>query len=171
MLAFITALGFRTYQTNFAINVAHVMEDPYQNNYTTIHALLAHYTEVGPVNVFELPILREDNITSLTTAIGTDNLYVFPAEDISPDHYNSNLTIQTVATMEALTEAVGQLSADAVYIVGQPEIIDIHKDYTNYWVPAVWNSFIAIVIFIALTACSITYFAKISVQTKFAKRD
>ena len=163
MLGFLSILGFVSYQPNFPISLG---SEPPSDTIKSIKDIITQDT-TKTVYVFQVPQLHESDLSD--ASISGISGYVYPAETVLRNEY-SNIEYQTVADFAELASAISSHSSDP-WIVVQASSVEIHKDYTNYWVPAVWNSFLAIVIFIALCACSITYFANISVQTKFAKRD
>lgn len=176
MLSFLTALGWRAFVADFPVNVVKTPEDPDTNNLTTIYKVIDYYTKnmSQEVRVIELPKLRENGLKDLMEKVPSghkDSMYVLPAVDIVKEKFQRSdlINVTKVDSMDNIKTVLG--SYDGVYVIGQSDLVDIHTDFTNYWVPAVWDSFIVIVIFIALTSCSITYFSKISVQTKFTKRD
>ena len=168
MLVILNLLCFKSYKTNFPINLARVPAAPSVND--TVLSLLETYTKVN-VTYFELRDVVEGNITEILDGVSnTDKLYVLPAVDVPLPAF-PNVTEAVVENISVLIDRIEELPVDAIYIVGQSQQVDIPKSFTNYWVPTIWNSMIAVILFFGLTTCSITCFSNISVQTKFTKLD
>ena len=180
MLGFLTALTFKIYQPNFPINIAklEVFNQEPPSPGASINRILKNITSdkafTGPVCYLQLPfVLTADYSENISKALGSSSGYVvLPAENIYQSEYGAKVQQIDVTNIDDLQNQITNTCKDKENIViGQPSVVNIHNDIRNYWVPAVWNSFVTIVIFVALTTCSITYFAQISVQTKYAKRD
>ena len=163
MLGFLSILGFISYQPNLPISLGSVQPSE------TVKSIKDIITQNSgsQVTVFQVPLLYQSNLTdsSLSGITG----YVYPSETVLSNEY-SNINYVAVTSFSDLASQISALGSNP-WVVVQGVDVNLHKDYTNYWVPAVWNAFLAIVVFIALCTCSVSYFASISVQTKFAKRD
>lgn len=168
MYSLLSVLAFKAYKLDLPVTAVYY-PDAMDENHTDYLSLIDFnksyvYLQLNPT-------LYQSNLSAMSTAtIDTSKLKFFPAFDVLatiPVNYTENFT-----DFSAMKEAINKIDvSEHPYIIGSLTEVVAAPTYYNYWVKAVANAFIPVIVLIVLTILYSSQFAQIAVQTKFVKKD